>query len=180
MAGCTLQRSYPSANSGDEHKVRTEARSSRGVNNYFSRPSFLAFSPVPYFGGKRTTPPRPGSVGTLATTRPLRRISSLSVLPPRATGRAGPAATRGLRAGANSGRQDAWSSRPAVPWSLSALPTSFRLPHRNTASRLGGASPCIAQRTASVVRALPCKTCPIAHPSIPEWIMHHQITGPNT
>src|SRR3546814_6065153 len=35
-------------------------------------------------------------------------------------------------------------------------------------------------RTAAVVRALPCKICPIVHPSIPDWIMHHQMPGSNT
>ena len=30
------------------------------------------------------------------------------------------------------------------------------------------------------VRALPCRICPIAYPSILDWRMHHQMPGPNT
>ncbi len=37
----------------------------------------------------------------------------------------------------------------------------------------------IARRTAAVVVALPCKTCPIVLPSIPGRIMHHQMPGLN-
>jgi len=29
-------------------------------------------------------------------------------------------------------------------------------------------------------RALPCRICPTAHPSISAWIMHHQSPGPNS
>ena len=38
----------------------------------------------------------------------------------------------------------------------------------------------IARRTASVVVAQPCKTCPIAHPSNRATRMHHQSLGLNT
>jgi|GEM_PF-4776826 len=38
----------------------------------------------------------------------------------------------------------------------------------------------IARRTASVVVAQPCKTCPIAHPSNRAIRMHHQSLGSNT
>src|SRR3954464_6142630 len=37
----------------------------------------------------------------------------------------------------------------------------------------------IARRTAAVVRALPCRTWPIAHPSSPTRRVHHQSPGPN-
>src|SRR3954449_10486914 len=37
-----------------------------------------------------------------------------------------------------------------------------------------------ARRTAAVVRALPCRTWPIAHPSIPTRRVHHQSPGPNS
>jgi len=34
-------------------------------------------------------------------------------------------------------------------------------------------------RAGAVVVALPCKTCPIARPSIPRAVLHHQIPGLN-
>lgn len=38
----------------------------------------------------------------------------------------------------------------------------------------------IAEERAYVGWALPCKICPITHPSIAAWIMHHQMPGLNT
>jgi hypothetical protein len=38
---------------------------------------------------------------------------------------------------------------------------------------------CVVRRNASVLRALPCRIWPIAHPSMPAWIMRHQMPGPN-
>jgi len=39
---------------------------------------------------------------------------------------------------------------------------------------------CIAALTACFVLVLPCKTCPIAHPSIREKILHYQMPGLNS
>ena len=38
---------------------------------------------------------------------------------------------------------------------------------------------CIARRIASVVVALPCRTCPIANPSMQGKTLHHQMPGSN-